>query len=139
MASLPENVRAYVVSALKAAATVAGDNVFDNKATPFWAEGLPAVNVVFAEEGIDENGPQSGPLRAMVGQLQVWAICKTESDDIDTLNRQIRAALNADRSLGGLVPNCAYQGWRQIVNEKATPPFLAHILSYELKYMDSLI
>lgn len=138
MASSPADIRAYVAAKLKAAATLAGNNVENNRATVFWFGALPAVNVVFAEEEIDPSGPQSSPVRAMIGQLQVWAITKTENGDIDTLNRQIRAALNTDRQLGGNVSLCEYQGWRQLVNDKVTPPFLAHILRYELRYQDKL-
>ncbi len=138
MASLPEAVVAYVADKLRNGASLAESRVFEDKVTPFQADALPGLNVVFFSEEPDIGSPYLRQLRQMVGLLQVWILTDENHTNRHTLNRQVRALLNTDANFGGLVAASTYKGWRQVIDYRDARPTAIHVVEYELQYLDKL-
>jgi hypothetical protein len=113
MAEPLQEILNQMVTILKNAATEAGERVHLRRSTPTSPDELPCIVVHPMEEEttVEELGPQAETDHdLLVGVAAVVAGDEPASSQLLTLREQIRAALEADSDLGGLVLDLRPEG-----------------------------
>ena len=95
-------IRAAVVTAIRPAATDAGDRVLATRKAPWPRRNLPAIAVYTFEESVDRPRSTDRP-RRYLRQLKLSIVLAAEGDDAaDALDEQVEAAIERDTTFGAL-------------------------------------
>lgn len=101
--SVRKEIRAAVVSKLKAASTAAGDRVQPSRVHNLYGATLPAISVYTTSQSYTRIGIQPSMYRVFV-TIEVQGITgvvnQDTEDDLDDLTDEIQAALAVDDNLG---------------------------------------
>lgn len=125
------------VKALLAGNTDAGNNVFTSRKTNYLVSELPAINIRLGDE---EATPRD--IRGLIFVRNVALLIEIKASDMTTLDdtldniaEEVETALNADKSLGGLVHGTIYRSTSEVeIDEDGNKPIGSITLTFNIQY-----
>lgn len=108
MASLRKQIRAAVVTAIKNAATAAGNRVFANRKNPLWETEAPCIAVYTDKESVrvfNESPRQYERKVQLIVSIAVDPAVNVD-DQVDDISEEVEAAMAKDETFGGLTAEC---------------------------------
>jgi hypothetical protein len=117
LSALRKEIRKFLVGVLKGR-TRAGNNVRENRSEVNWQENLPAINLYFRSEEIEELNESPRTLRRRLA-MDVEIIDDGRdgeelSDKLDDLAEQVETCLALDDSIGGCADDIIQTGVTEI-------------------------
>ncbi|MET3560667.1 hypothetical protein ABID39_001375 [Bartonella japonica] len=129
-----ETIRATFVALMKAAKTVAGDNVFNMRDFNFFPENTPAINISTQNETIKDGYDYGVRRRVLTVDIECYATCEDGARFVDQLAWEVEEIFYANPNLNNTVETCNLQNIAFAFGDNGVLALHGAILTFEVIY-----
>ncbi|WP_375641233.1 hypothetical protein [Bartonella sp. AA168HLJHH] len=133
-----ETIRESFVALIKAAKTVAGDNVFNMRDFNFSPENTPAINISTQSETIEDGYDYGVRRRVLTLDVECYATCEDGARFVDQLAWEVEEVFYANPNLNNSVETCRLQNIAFAFGDNGALALHGAILTFDVTYVTNI-
>ncbi|WP_375627692.1 MULTISPECIES: hypothetical protein [unclassified Bartonella] len=133
-----ETIRESFVALIKAAKTVAGDNVFNMRDFNLFIETMPAINISTQNETIEDGHDFGLRRRVLTVDVECYATCEDGARFVDQLAWEVEEIFHANPNLNNTVETCRLQNIAFAFGDNGALALHGAILTFEVIYVTNI-
>ncbi|WP_375682124.1 hypothetical protein [Bartonella sp. CE47NXGY] len=133
-----ETIRESFVALIKAAKTVAGDNVFNMRDFNLFIETMPAINISTQSETIEDGHDFGLRRRVLTLDVECYATCEDGARFVDQLAWEVEEIFYANPNLNNSVETCRLQNIAFAFGDNGALALHGAVLTFEITYVTNI-